>query len=107
MVGRPDVLLTDRKIVRDSTAMDFTMLGEEDPDAAILEWSTRTPSSRRGAKRRHLHLPKCHDPSVSMASSIVTRLSASAASPICSPSTAARVVTIGVEYEGKAITSAP
>ncbi|MEY9262052.1 hypothetical protein AB7M45_007801 [Bradyrhizobium elkanii] len=34
----PTMLLTDREIVRDSTAIDFTMLGEEDPDAVILEY---------------------------------------------------------------------
>ncbi|WP_454629518.1 host specificity factor TipJ family phage tail protein [Bradyrhizobium cenepequi] len=34
----PTMLLTDREIVRDSTQVTFTMLGEEDPDAVIVEY---------------------------------------------------------------------
>lgn len=34
----PTMLLTDREIVRDSTQVSFTMLGEEDPDAVIVEY---------------------------------------------------------------------
>jgi sulfur carrier protein ThiS len=34
----PTMLLTDREIVRDSTQVDFTMLGDEDPDAVIVEY---------------------------------------------------------------------
>ncbi|MGY3605662.1 MULTISPECIES: host specificity factor TipJ family phage tail protein [unclassified Bradyrhizobium] len=34
----PTMLLTDREIVRDSTQISFTMLGEEDPDAVKIEY---------------------------------------------------------------------
>ncbi|WP_338633279.1 host specificity factor TipJ family phage tail protein [Afipia carboxidovorans] len=34
----PAMMLTDREIVRDSTSFEYTMLGEEDPDAVILEY---------------------------------------------------------------------
>ena len=34
----PTMLLTDREIVRDSTQVTFTMLGDEDPDAVIVEY---------------------------------------------------------------------
>jgi hypothetical protein len=34
----PAMLLTDREIVRDSTQVSFTMLGDEDPDAVIVEY---------------------------------------------------------------------
>ncbi|MBN8978006.1 MAG: DUF1983 domain-containing protein [Rhizobiales bacterium] len=34
----PTMMLTDREIVRDSTSFDYTMLGEEDPDAVIIEY---------------------------------------------------------------------
>ena len=34
----PTMLLTDREIVRDSTQVSFTMLGEEDPDAVTIEY---------------------------------------------------------------------
>lgn len=34
----PTMMLTDREIVRDSTQVSFTMLGEEDPDAVIVEY---------------------------------------------------------------------
>jgi hypothetical protein len=34
----PTMLLTDREIVRDSTAVTFTMLGDEDPDAVVVEY---------------------------------------------------------------------
>lgn len=34
----PSMLLTDREIVRGSTEVDFTMLGEDDPDAVIIEY---------------------------------------------------------------------
>lgn len=34
----PTMLLTDREIVRDSTQIGFTMLGDEDPDAVIVEY---------------------------------------------------------------------
>lgn len=34
----PSMLLTDREIVRDSTQITFTMLGDEDPDAVIVEY---------------------------------------------------------------------
>ncbi|WP_456705852.1 host specificity factor TipJ family phage tail protein [Bradyrhizobium sp. USDA 4452] len=34
----PTMLLTDREIVRDSTQVSFTMLGDEDPDAVIVEY---------------------------------------------------------------------
>ncbi|MBR0940267.1 hypothetical protein ABIF65_003368 [Bradyrhizobium japonicum] len=34
----PTMLLTDREIVRDSTQVGFTMLGDEDPDAVIVEY---------------------------------------------------------------------
>lgn len=34
----PSMLLTDREIVRDSTQITFTMLGEDDPDAVVIEY---------------------------------------------------------------------
>jgi predicted phage tail protein len=34
----PTMMLTDREIVRNSTQIGFTMLGEEDPDAVIVEY---------------------------------------------------------------------
>lgn len=34
----PTMLLTDREIVRDSTQVSFTMLGDEDPDGVIVEY---------------------------------------------------------------------
>lgn len=34
----PAMMLTDREIVRDSTSFEYTMLGEEDPDAVIIEY---------------------------------------------------------------------
>jgi hypothetical protein len=34
----PTMLLTDREIVRDSTQVSWTMLGDEDPDAVIVEY---------------------------------------------------------------------
>ena len=34
----PTMMLTDREIVRDSTSFEYTMLGEEDPDAVIIEY---------------------------------------------------------------------
>lgn len=34
----PTMLLTDREIVRNSTQVSFTMLGDEDPDAVIVEY---------------------------------------------------------------------
>ncbi len=34
----PSMLLTDREIVRDSTQVTFTMLGDEDPDAVVVEY---------------------------------------------------------------------
>lgn len=34
----PTQMLTDREIVRDSVQIDVTMLGEEDPDAVIIEY---------------------------------------------------------------------
>lgn len=34
----PSMLLTDREIVRDSTQINWTMLGDEDPDAVIIEY---------------------------------------------------------------------
>jgi hypothetical protein len=34
----PTMLLTDREIVRDSTQVTFTMLGDEDPDAVVVEY---------------------------------------------------------------------
>jgi hypothetical protein len=34
----PSMMLTDREIVRDSTQVTWTMLGDEDPDALILEY---------------------------------------------------------------------
>jgi Putative phage tail protein len=34
----PTMLLTDREVVRDSTQVNWTMLGEEDPDAVIVEY---------------------------------------------------------------------
>lgn len=34
----PSMLLTDREIVRDSIQVNWTMLGEEDPDAVVLEY---------------------------------------------------------------------
>ncbi len=34
----PTMLLTDREIVRDSTQVSFTMLGDEDPDAVVVEY---------------------------------------------------------------------
>jgi hypothetical protein len=36
--GVPAMLLTDREIVRDSTQVTFTMLGDEDPDAVVVEY---------------------------------------------------------------------
>lgn len=38
----PSMLLTDREIVRDSTQVTFTMLGEDDPDAVIVEYVDQT-----------------------------------------------------------------
>ncbi len=38
----PSMLLTDREIVRDSTQVTFTMLGEDDPDAVIVEYLDQT-----------------------------------------------------------------
>lgn len=38
----PTMMLTDREIVRDSTAVTFTMLGDEDPDAVIVEYVDET-----------------------------------------------------------------
>lgn len=38
----PSMLLTDREIVRDSTQITFTMLGDEDPDAVIVEYVDET-----------------------------------------------------------------
>lgn len=38
----PTMMLTDREIVRDSTQVEFTMLGEEDPDAVIVEYIDET-----------------------------------------------------------------
>ncbi|WP_316214288.1 host specificity factor TipJ family phage tail protein [Bradyrhizobium sp. SZCCHNR2032] len=34
----PTMLLTDREIVRDSTQVSFQMLGDEDPDAVVVEY---------------------------------------------------------------------
>jgi hypothetical protein len=34
----PSMLLTDREIVRDSVEIGFTMLGDDDPDAVIVEY---------------------------------------------------------------------
>jgi hypothetical protein len=34
----PTMMLTDREIVRDSTSFEYAMLGEEDPDAVIVEY---------------------------------------------------------------------
>lgn len=34
----PTMLLTDREIVRGTTQISFTMLGEDDPDAVVLEY---------------------------------------------------------------------
>jgi hypothetical protein len=34
----PTMLLTDREIVRDSTGVSFQMLGDEDPDAVVVEY---------------------------------------------------------------------
>lgn len=34
----PAMMLTDREIVRDSTSFEYQMLGEEDPDAVIIEY---------------------------------------------------------------------
>lgn len=34
----PNMMLTDREIVRDSTQVSWTMLGDEDPDAVIIEY---------------------------------------------------------------------
>jgi sulfur carrier protein ThiS len=34
----PNMMLTDREIVRDSTQVTWTMLGDEDPDAVIVEY---------------------------------------------------------------------
>ncbi len=34
----PSMLLTDREIVRDSTQVTWTMLGDEDPDAVVVEY---------------------------------------------------------------------
>ncbi len=34
----PTMMLTDREIVRDSTSFEYTMLGDEDPDAVIVEY---------------------------------------------------------------------
>ena len=34
----PTMMLTDREIVRDSTQVGWTMLGDEDPDAVIVEY---------------------------------------------------------------------
>ncbi|SHJ69729.1 protein of unknown function [Bradyrhizobium lablabi] len=34
----PSMMLTDREIVRDSTQVTWTMLGDEDPDAVIIEY---------------------------------------------------------------------
>lgn len=38
----PTMMLTDREIVRDSTSFEYTMLGEEDPDAVIVEYIDET-----------------------------------------------------------------
>lgn len=38
----PSQLLTDREIVRDSTQITFTMLGEDDPDAVVVEYLDQT-----------------------------------------------------------------
>lgn len=38
----PSMLLTDREIVRDSTQVTFTMLGEDDPDAVVVEYLDQT-----------------------------------------------------------------
>jgi phenylpyruvate tautomerase PptA (4-oxalocrotonate tautomerase family) len=36
------MLLTDREIVRESTQVTFTMLGDEDPDAVVVEYVDET-----------------------------------------------------------------
>ncbi|MEN3285705.1 MAG: hypothetical protein V7634_5, partial [Bradyrhizobium sp.] len=38
----PTMLLTDREIVRDSRQVTFTMLGDEDPDAVVVEYIDET-----------------------------------------------------------------
>ncbi|MGY4224322.1 hypothetical protein ACVMIH_001683 [Bradyrhizobium sp. USDA 4503] len=103
----PTMLLTDREIVRDSTSIDFTMLGEEDPDAVILEYVDE--STWQAAQVQY---PPNNDSFTSLNATtiridgIVNRLQAfrECAFTYLQSFYRRENVTIGVEYEGRAIT---
>lgn len=103
----PSMLLTDREIVRGSTSVEWTMLGEEDPDAVIVEYvdqSTWTPQSVQYPPNTVLFTAT--RPETKRVDGIVNRDQAyreAAFYYLCSIYRR-EVVGIDCEYEGRAIT---
>lgn len=103
----PAMMLTDREIVRDSTSFEYTMLGEEDPDAVILEYldeNTWLPASVQYPPNTEIFTAT--RPETKRVNGIINRSHAyreCAFYYLCSIYRR-EVVSIGCEYEGRAIT---
>jgi hypothetical protein len=103
----PTMLLTDREIVRDSTQVGFTMLGEEDPDAVIIEYVDQ--ETWRAAQVQY----PPNSPTFTAQNAEVKRIDGMIIRANCYKEAAfyylqsiyrRETVEIGTEYEGRAIT---
>jgi hypothetical protein len=103
----PTMLLTDREIVRDSTQVGWTMLGEDDPDAVIIEYvdqDTWRPAQVQYPPDSDTF--KATNPDTKRIDGIVQRAQAFRECAFLYLQSIYRreSVQIGCEYEGRAIT---
>jgi len=103
----PSMLLTDREIVRDSTQVIFTMLGEEDPDAVVIEYVDEgTWTLQQVQYPPNTEIFTAANPDTKRLDGIVNRDQAyrEAAFYYLQSIYRRENVNIGCEYEGRAIT---
>ncbi len=103
----PTMLLTDREIVRDSTQVNWTMLGDEDPDAVIVEYideNTWLPAQVQYPPNGDTF--KADNPETKRIDGVIQRAQAFRECAFLYLQSIYRRenVQIGVEYEGRAIT---
>lgn len=103
----PTMLLTDREIVRGSTQVSFTMLGDEDPDAVIVEYideNTWLPAQVQYPPNSEIFTAQ--NAEVKRIDGVVNREQAFRECAFYYLQSIYRRenVQIGVEYEGRAIT---
>jgi hypothetical protein len=103
----PSMMLTDREIVRDSTQVTWTMLGDEDPDAVILEYideNTWLPAQVQYPPNTELFT--AGNPETKRVDGVVNRAQAYRECAFYYLQSIYRRenVQIGCEYEGRAIT---